>query len=231
MSALSLEELAVVLAHVTYFPPADTARVLAKLGVSMQAFLDAVTAHPIAIADGLSAGNSGAADRFQSKYEHTTKVLAQTKPDIDELAARPAGAAAASPADPSLDETIDGGAAPAGSMLPPFQPGPPMKLAASSPRTPGDAGDTAGLDAPPGDALPFQQPDFSHWAVETHASFTAERRFLDPDAVRERYGLRDGADEYALMVHFNRRFAREPGLRDRWVELVQRRARDLERGG
>lgn len=229
MPALSLDELAIVLAHVGHYPPSETARVLGKLNVSMEAFTEAASAHPLALADSMSAGNNEPAERYQATYERTTTELSETKPRLDELEPLRSSVVDAQAADPSMDATLDAPSATSGA-LPPFKPGPAMQLPAPSHRAPGEGGNTAGLDAPPGDALPFQQPDFSHWAVETHASFSAERRFLDADAVRIRYGLRDGADEYALMVHFNRRFAREPGLRERWTELVQRRARELEKG-
>ncbi|MBL8742337.1 MAG: hypothetical protein JNK04_14615 [Myxococcales bacterium] len=227
MPALSLEEFAIVLAHVTHYPTADTERVLAKLQVTMGSFCDAAAAHPLAISESLSAGGGDAAQRFQARYDQTAKALAESKPDVDSLPPLRAGA---SSLETSMDVTIDAPAATPISALPPFKPGPAMHLPPPAIRMPGEGGDTAGLEAPPGDATPFQQPDLSHWAVETYASFTAERRFLDADAARVRYGLRDGADEYALMVHFNRRFAREPGLRERWTELVQRRARELSRG-
>ena len=129
-----------------------------------------------------------------------------------------------------VDATLDPMSGLPPSRATPFRAGPAMQLAPTAPRMLGEGGETIGLEAQPADALPFGSQVFSTWSVETYANYTAERRWLDTDAVRQQYGLRDGADEHALMVHFNRRLASEPGMRERWTELVQRRARELSRG-
>jgi hypothetical protein len=231
MPALSLEEFAVVLAHISHYPPSATERVLAKLGVSMSSFLNAASTHPAVIASAMASEDGDPAARFQARLDQAAQSLAEAKPRIEDLAPlQPNAPCAAPPVDPAMDVTLDPltGAAPAST---PFRPGPAMAVGPSAPRQPFESGDTVALESQPAQAVPFERGNFSHWAVETHASFMAERRFLDADVVRERYGLRDGADEYDLMIHFNRRFAHEPGLRERWVELVQRRAREINRGG
>jgi hypothetical protein len=69
-------------------------------------------------------------------------------------------------------------------------------------------------------STPFERAQLEAWTVERYAAFVADRRRGSLGTIAARYGQLTEQQEVALLVHFNHRFRREPGLRDRWERLV-----------
>lgn len=224
MVELSVEDFAVVAAHLGHFPPKEFSVVLARLRVPEAAFFDAAEAIPQRLAAQQSAGEQTGSDTFQQSFDACRRDLADKKPLSKEIAPlRVSGAA-------GDDMTLDPLTASHSADALPFVAGPPMRLQPAQPMGANESGGTIGLEAAPGAATPFAAADHSRWTVERYAAYTAERRWGDQEQVRKSYGIHDGAEEYGLIVHFNRRFADDPGLRERWTDLVQQRTRQLNRG-
>ena len=75
-------------------------------------------------------------------------------------------------------------------------------------------------------STPFEQAQLEAWTVERYAAFVADRRRHPRQLIEDRYGPLTDREEVALLVHFNHRFRSEPGLRDRWQQLVAAHERD-----
>jgi hypothetical protein len=74
-------------------------------------------------------------------------------------------------------------------------------------------------------STPFEQARLEAWTVERYADFVADRRNRPSSFIEARYGRLTEREEVALLVHFNHRFRSEPGLRDRWQQLLAERER------
>lgn len=88
-----------------------------------------------------------------------------------------------------------------------------------------DASETIGIGGTvaPTAATPFEESALERWTVEAYASFVTDRRIDPADLVRATYGLKNTAEEAALLVHMNKRFGREPAELARWRKLVEER--------
>ncbi len=169
----------------------------------------AMTAHLIAMAAALAAGDSSLA------LAHAARCAAARSTDAQDDRA-------------ALETTQDPASEGSRERTLPFAKAGGLRTAAPpSTHLPERSGETAALSvgfvASP--STPFERARLEAWTVERYADFVADRRNRPSSFIEARYGRLTEREEVALLVHFNHRFRSEPGLRDRWQQLLAERER------
>jgi hypothetical protein len=222
MSPLDARRFAFVLAHLEHFSKVAPARVLAALGHSPSDLAEAAICVPMEIAEAARIGDLEPAEQFGRHREATLAELKARNPSLEEVDAR---------LDPiAEDETVAAADDARGPVLPFRAAAAGQRTAFSTPLRSAPAEQSGatlsvgtGFVAAP--STPFEAAKLSRWTVERYAAFIADKRSAPPSALLERYGEMADQDEVALMVHFNKRFRDQPGLRERWEALVSERMR------
>ncbi len=195
-------------------PPEVLRDALEEAELTVEEYEAAELRHIHAIMAGLACGDQGLAEA------HGKRCL-EAKRARDRRRAEEA----------ALDETVGdvragiGGAAPL-----PFRAPTPGEARAphAVPSQPAEqSGETIGLGPgfAAGPSTPFERAGLEAWTLERYAELVADKRTASPEIVSRRYGDLTDRQQIALLAHFNRRFSEEPGLRERWEELVEARRR------
>lgn len=197
METITFDQWSAIAASVTGRPRDALLDRLEAEGIELDVYQRSELEHLLAIADGQARGDRALAEAHGQRCARAKELAAG-----------------------ELDETVSVRSAQLPGAMPFAKPG--KRVAPPPAREPVDqSGETVGLapEFAPAASTPFEAAALAAWTVERYAAYVSDRR-----SGRAVVQLSE-QEEAALLVHFNKRFSAEPGLRETWGKLLLERTK------